>query len=82
MKISKHFKKRMDQRGISDTMVNIIYDYGELKKARDGAIRLEITEKASREIEALCKYIIEMTRRSKGRSIVLDSESETGITAY
>jgi len=80
MQRTKHMTERMQQRGISQTIVDIVLAEGDW--AQDGE-RFHVTRKHIDEVDrVLRRYLKELDRlrRRGGASVVIDGEVE--ITTY
>ena len=80
MNLSKHAKKRVNQRGFSNSTLNIILKYGSVKRAPGGARSVFFGKKEYQKIVSELKKTIQLMERAKnGKLIIIDDHI---ITAY
>jgi len=81
MKISRHAKERLRQRGMKMDHLHMIIDYGLPVCCRGRATRYEFNNKVYNETKSLLKYYLQMLDKLKGRCVVV-SEDDNVITVY
>lgn len=81
MEISKHAQIRAQQRGIPESIVELIVDYGEPKDAIGRVIAYEISGGTINCIQFQIKKLLQSLERLKGK-VVLVGDDGTIITTY
>ena len=82
MKLTKHARKRMSQRGISHLGLNIIEYFGTYRKAPGGAVRISFGNKEHQVATSELKQIQQWFDSLKGSDIIIDENRHIAITAY
>lgn len=80
MNKTKHLKKRQQQRGIPDCLLNIIVDYGNYIEAPGGAFKIQFGEREYQNIVHEIKYYMQRLEKAKGKCIII-SDNDL-ITVY
>ena len=81
MNLSKHAQVRGKQRGIPRNVIEIIYEYGTLKKKPGNAIELEVTKKQKNKIVSELKRLIQNLDKISNKALLVSSEGKV-ITVY
>jgi hypothetical protein len=80
MKLTKHADKRKQQRGFSDTAINIIMRHGRMSKVRGDAYKLFFGKKESHTLISELKQMIKLVDRARDGVLIISGE--TVITVY
>jgi hypothetical protein len=81
MKKTKHAEKRIQQRGIKNSCIDLISAYGEQKQRLGNARSFLLTRKRADKIISSCKKFIHLVEMSKGIEIIVSNDNKV-ITAY
>lgn len=77
---TKHFQKRFDQRGFSETMLELVMQFGRTEKARGGAVKIFFGKKEGSALVQECKRIIQLIDKAKGATLIIKDDQI--ITGY
>lgn len=81
MNISKHAKIRIQQRGIPLSVVELIIQYGEPKKAQGNAYKYEVNGNMIPKLQSHIKDLLQQVEKLKNKVVVV-AEDDAIITAY
>lgn len=81
MKLSKHAQLRSQQRGIPESLLDLVLEYGEPKVVGGDAISYEVSGKNANAIQAHLKQLIQNIDKVKNKVVVTGSDG-TIITTY
>ena len=70
MNLTKHAKKRMNQRGISNSILEIVLNLGTFKNAKGEADKIFLGKKEAQNAISNLKKIIQILERAKNTSII------------
>lgn len=83
MKISKHAKKRGQQRGISEAYMALLIAFGKVSKAKNGATSIYIDKHGMRLLENILREGIQVVDKIKNKTVICSDDSDyTIITCY
>ena len=80
MNLTKHARKRCQQRGISRDTLELILDYGRICQAPGGATKFFLGNKEYNKIMSDLKQAMKLAERAKNGALILIDEQI--ITAY
>lgn len=80
MKLTHHAKERMDQRNISDQVINIILNNGSISHVPGGAMKIFFGNKEASRIISELKNTIKMIEHAKGGALIVTHEE--ALTVY
>jgi len=80
MNLSKHAQKRVNQRGFSNSTLDIILKYGSVKRAPGGARSVFFGKKECQKIVSELKKTIQLIERAKNGKLIIINDHI--ITAY
>jgi len=80
-RLSKHAKKRKNQRGFSDHTMNLIMESGRYKPAPGGAVKIFFGNKEYQKIVALLKKELQLLDKCKGGTIIASTNGNI-LTIY
>ena len=81
MKLTNHAQKRCRQRGIPESVADLIVEYGEPKNAVGNAIKYEVSGSTINALQAQVKTLINQIDKLKNK-VVMVSNDGTIITTY
>ena len=81
MKLSKHARLRLKQRGISSKQIKMVIDHGITKQGKGGTQIYQITKKDKNNIITQMKQYIQALEKSSNIKVVVSSDNAV-ITAY
>ena len=80
MNLTKHAEKRKNQRGISDTDINILLEHGRYMSAPGGAEKIRFGGKECQLAISELKKMIQMLDKAKGLTVIINENKI--ITVY
>ncbi|MEX2437319.1 MAG: hypothetical protein WD509_01940 [Candidatus Paceibacterota bacterium] len=81
MDISRHAQIRTQQRGIPESIVELIVDYGEPKDIIGKAMAYEVSGRTINSLQTHVKHLLNRIERLKNKIVVV-SDDGTVITTY
>ncbi len=81
MKYSKHACKRIQQRGMDKTVLEIILAVG-FEKYRNKSQQFFLKRRDAREIGSMFRWYADKVEKAAGIQMILDPSGSTLITAY
>lgn len=82
MRLTKHAAIRLQQRGIPLSALDCVMLFGNPVPAPGGAIRYTFTNRSFVEAEHHLKSLLQNLHAMKNRSLIIDADLGTCITAY
>lgn len=80
MKLTKHAKIRMSQRGIKNIIIDLIYRYGRKERTQGDCYSYYIPPKNKHQIISELKHMIHYFEKSSGKRIIVNDDNV--ITTY
>lgn len=75
MKLTEHAVTRKQQRGFSDTILQIIEENGSYQRAPGGAVKIFFGKREHKKTVEYFKKCIQLADKAKGGIIILDNEN-------
>lgn len=81
MKLTKHAKIRSQQRGIPESLIDLIIRYGTPKRTVGNAIAYEVSGKVKNRLIARLKHLIRLIEKLPGK-VIIESDDRSVLTTY
>lgn len=81
MKLTKHAKARIQQRGIPTSLIDLIINYGTPKKVIGNAFAYEVNGRVKNKLIARLKHLIRLIEKLPGK-VIIESEDGAVLTTY
>ena len=82
MKLTNHARERMQQRGIVNSDITKLEEFGEIEYKPGGAFLLKIKKSAKNNLISKLKKQINLIERASKKAIIISAEDFSVITAY
>jgi len=80
MTLTKHAQERVNQRGLTQTFINLVLEHGSLEYAPGGIYRLVLRRRDRQEIVSQLKQMLRAVEQARDGVLVLNEQAV--ITAY
>ena len=82
MKLTNHARERMQQRGIVNSDITKLEEFGEIEYKPGGAFLLKIKKSTKNHLISKLKKQINLIERASKKAIIISAEDFSVITAY
>ena len=82
MQITRHANRRIQQRGFRKRQLELILEYGSVKRKKGNAYEIGLTVKEIEQLIQNSKRIIQTASKCKNKAVLVDSDMGTIITVY